>query len=144
MEVPRGGVELELQLLAYTTAIATQDPRCICNLHHSTRQRQIFNPLSKARDRTRNFMDPSQVCFRWATAGTLNDESLTHRVRPGIKLTSSWIKVGFLNPWATTGTPPHPLFMTPQYLPPPSASSPLLCIRDLWARNVYFPKRLAL
>ena len=29
MEVPRLGVELELQLLAYTTASATQDPSCV-------------------------------------------------------------------------------------------------------------------
>ena len=33
MEVPRLGVKLEL--LAYTTATATQDPSCIWDLHHS-------------------------------------------------------------------------------------------------------------
>ena len=38
MELPRLGAELELQLLAYITAIATQDPSRICNLHHSSRQ----------------------------------------------------------------------------------------------------------
>ena len=32
-EVPRLGVESELQLLAYTTATATPDLSCICNLH---------------------------------------------------------------------------------------------------------------
>ena len=32
MEVPRLGVDLELQLLAYTTATAMPDPSCICNL----------------------------------------------------------------------------------------------------------------
>ena len=36
MEVPRLGVQLELQLLAYTTATATLDPSHICNLHHSS------------------------------------------------------------------------------------------------------------
>ena len=36
MEVPRQGVKLELQLSAYTTATATQDPSCICDLHHSS------------------------------------------------------------------------------------------------------------
>ena len=50
MEVPRLGVELELQLLAYTTAKATRDLRRICNLHHSSPQCQILNPLSEARD----------------------------------------------------------------------------------------------
>ena len=51
MEVPRLGIELELQLPAYTTDTDTamQDPSCICDLHHSSQQRQIFNPLSEAR-----------------------------------------------------------------------------------------------
>ena len=34
---------------------------CVCNLHHSSRQRRILNPLSKARDRTRNLMVPSWI-----------------------------------------------------------------------------------
>ena len=34
MEVPRLGVELELQLLAYTAATAVQDLSRICDLHH--------------------------------------------------------------------------------------------------------------
>ena len=52
MEVPRLGVrvELKLQLLAYTTAIAMPDLSCICYLHHSSQQYQILNPLRKARD----------------------------------------------------------------------------------------------
>ena len=41
---------LELKLLAYTTARAMPDPSCICDLHHSSWQHQIFNPLRKARD----------------------------------------------------------------------------------------------
>ena len=52
MEVPGLGVESNLQLQAYTTAIATPDPSCICNLHHSLRQHGILNPLSEARDWT--------------------------------------------------------------------------------------------
>ena len=59
MEVPRLGVESELWMLAYTTAIATQDPSCVCNQHHSSRQRRILNPLSEARDRTCILMDAS-------------------------------------------------------------------------------------
>ena len=50
MEVPRLGVESELQLPAYIIATATQDPSCICDLYHSSQQRQILNPLSKAKD----------------------------------------------------------------------------------------------
>ena len=34
-----------------------------------------------------------------------NTGSLSHWARPGIKPTSSWILVGFLTPWATTGIP---------------------------------------
>ena len=70
MEVPRLGVELELQLLAYATATGTPDPSCVCNLHHSSRQRQILNPLTEARDRTHNLMVSSQIHFCCATTGT--------------------------------------------------------------------------
>ena len=51
--VPWRGVELELQLQAYTTARATPDPSHICNLHCSLWQRWILNPLSEARDGSR-------------------------------------------------------------------------------------------
>ena len=37
MEVPRLGVETELQLPAYATATATLDLSLICDLHHSSR-----------------------------------------------------------------------------------------------------------
>ena len=63
MEVPRLGVESELQLLAYTTANATWDLSHICNLHHSSRQRQILYPLSKARDQTHILVDTSWVPY---------------------------------------------------------------------------------
>ena len=62
MEGPRLGVQSELQLPACATATATPDPNRVFKLHHSSRQHQILNPLSKARDRTRIFMDPSRVC----------------------------------------------------------------------------------
>ena len=62
MEVPRLGDESELWPLAYTRATGMPDRSCICDLHHSSQQRQILNPLSKARDQTCIFMDSSQVC----------------------------------------------------------------------------------
>ena len=37
------------------------DSNRVCSLHHSSQQRQILNVLSRARDRTRVFMDTSQV-----------------------------------------------------------------------------------
>ena len=36
MEVPRPGVELELQLPAYITATSMPDPSCICDLRHGS------------------------------------------------------------------------------------------------------------
>ena len=71
MEVPRLGVESELQLTAYTTATETRDPSLICDAHHSSRQCWILNPLSETRDRTCNLMVPSRVHFRCATTGNL-------------------------------------------------------------------------
>ena len=59
MEGPRLGVQLELQLPAYATATATSDPSRVCDLHHSSWQCQILNPLSKARARTRLLTDIS-------------------------------------------------------------------------------------
>ena len=42
MEIPRLGVELELQPLAYTTAIAMRDPSRICDLYHNSQQLWIL------------------------------------------------------------------------------------------------------
>ena len=62
MEVPRLGVESELQVPAYATDTAMWDPSGICDLHCSSQQCRILNPLSEARDRTCILMDTSQVC----------------------------------------------------------------------------------
>ena len=45
MEFPRLGIELELQLPAYTTATAMQDLSHVCDLYHSSQQSQILKPL---------------------------------------------------------------------------------------------------
>ena len=84
MEVPRLGVELELQPLIYTTATTKWDPSHVCNLHHSSWQLWILNPLSEARDRTFGLMDTSQIHYRG-----LNGDSA----------------VGFLTHCAMVGTP---------------------------------------
>ena len=70
MEVPRLEVQSELQLPAYSTATATQDPSHVCDLHQSSRHRWILNLLSEARDQTRNLIVTSQIRFRCTTIGT--------------------------------------------------------------------------
>ena len=52
MEVPRLGAELELQLPACTTATARWDLSHICDLHHSSWQRQILTHWAKPENRT--------------------------------------------------------------------------------------------
>ena len=49
------------------TAPATQDLSRVCDLHHSSGQCQIINPLSRAKDQTCILMDTSQFCFHGAT-----------------------------------------------------------------------------
>ena len=61
MDVPGLGGESELQLLAYTTAMATPDPSHVLDLRLSSQQ--ILNPLSEARDRTCILLYTSQVHY---------------------------------------------------------------------------------
>ena len=61
MEVPRLGVIQEMQLPPYATA--TPDVSHICDLHHSSWQHQIFNPMIGARDRTCVLRDPGWVPY---------------------------------------------------------------------------------
>ena len=70
MEVPRLGLQLELQLPAYAMATAIPDPSCICDLHHGSQQHWILNPLNKAGDGTRNLIVPSWILFHCAMMGT--------------------------------------------------------------------------
>ena len=60
-EVPRLGVESELQLLAHTIATATRYLSHVCNLCHSLQQCQILSPLREARDWICTLMDTSWV-----------------------------------------------------------------------------------
>ena len=78
MEVPRLGVESELQLLAYTTGTAMPDPSHICDLHRSSWQCWIHNPLSGAKDRTRILMDTSWVFNPLSHNGNSSSHVLSH------------------------------------------------------------------
>ena len=68
MEVPRLVVESEL--LAYATATAMQNSNHVCDLHYSSKQRRILNPLSEASDGTSILMDINWFCYCRATTGT--------------------------------------------------------------------------
>ena len=61
MEVPRLGVESELQLPAYAMVTATPGLSQIFDLHQSSWQCQILNSLSRATDRICILMDTSWV-----------------------------------------------------------------------------------
>ena len=72
MEVLGLGVESGLQLPACATAMATQDPSWVCDLHHSLWQPWTLNPLSEARNWLNPLPHRHNVGFltHWATKGT--------------------------------------------------------------------------
>ena len=73
MEIPRLGVESDS---CWPQLQPQQDLSCICNLHHSSWQCWILNPLSVARDQTCILVHASQFRFRWATTGTPDDTNV--------------------------------------------------------------------
>ena len=71
MEVPRLGVELELQMQAYTTATAMRDPSHIWDLHCSSQQCQILNPWARPRMEPASSLILVGFVTHWAMTGTL-------------------------------------------------------------------------
>ena len=74
MEVPSLGVQSDLQLSAYIPAThrgvqgyfwelsrSVTELSRVCDLHRSSQQRWILNPLSEARDRTHDLMVTGQI-----------------------------------------------------------------------------------
>ena len=61
--VTYGSSQARGQIGAYITATVTPDPSHNCDLHHSSQQRQIFNPLSEARNRTCILMNTSWIRY---------------------------------------------------------------------------------
>ena len=57
--------------------VATWDLSHVYDLDHGSWQCQILNPLSEARDQTRNLMVTNRICFRWATTGTPDQDFKT-------------------------------------------------------------------
>ena len=63
---------------------ATPDPSHVCNLRPSAQQRRILNPLSEARDGTRNLIVPRRIRFHCATAGTPRGKYLSAGLRVAV------------------------------------------------------------
>ena len=70
MEVPRLGVDSELQLPAYATATATQDLSRVCLVYHSLQQHQILNHWVRPRIEPAFSWIPVRFLTHWATTGT--------------------------------------------------------------------------
>ena len=95
MEVPRLGIESELQLPAYTTATSVKDPSHVGHLYHSSPQYQIFSPLSEARDRTHILMDTGRMS-PLSHDGNSQNVCLKSRTLPYFCLNSSLSKKIYL------------------------------------------------
>ena len=64
----RGWIRATAANLCHSHSNMGSEP--VCDLHHSSWQRWILNPLSEARDRTRNLMVKSRIHFCCATMRT--------------------------------------------------------------------------
>ena len=65
-DIPRLWVK-SLHLLVYATVTAIRDLNFVCDSHHSSRQHQLPNSLSEARDQTHNLVVPCRIRFRCTT-----------------------------------------------------------------------------
>uniref|UniRef100_A0A8D0T181 Serine/threonine-protein kinase RIO1 n=1 Tax=Sus scrofa TaxID=9823 RepID=A0A8D0T181_PIG len=85
VEAPRLGIQSELQLPTYTTATAMPDPSHVYDLHHSSQQHQILNPLSEARDRTCVLIFLSSFC------SSLTNPTMNHEVAGSVPALAQWV-----------------------------------------------------
>ena len=70
MEVPQARGPIGAVVATLATATEMPDPSLVWDLHHSSWQHRILNPLSESRDQTCDLMDTSQIHFFWVTTGT--------------------------------------------------------------------------
>ena len=74
------------------TDTAMPDLSSVCDLHHSSWQCQIFNPLSEARDQTHVLMDTSQIHFCCTTMGIPSIQFFKTSVYvQGLKISASFL-----------------------------------------------------
>ena len=117
MKVPRLGVELELQLLAYATATVIWDPRGTCSLYCSLQQCQILNPLSEVR-------------IKPASSWIIGSSPLSHNG-------NSYLPFLFQSLYTVHKRNCRSSLVAQQFQDP--ALSLLSCGFDPWSRNFYMP-----
>ena len=116
MEVPKLGVELELQLPAYTTATATPDPSCVCELHHSSWQ---HHPLTHG---VRPGIEPTSSWIRVRFFTTEPQQEFPNSY-PFIKT-------------SLVGAPRGNLGKTLSHHPGPSRGSSSSCLKDILLTSI--------
>ena len=80
--------EIGATVVGLHTATTTPDLSCVCDIHHSSQQRWILDPLSSAKDRTCTIMDTSWVHFHWATPHL---PLILKKTTPGYYDLANWI-----------------------------------------------------
>ena len=60
-----GGSQARGQIWATAAGLHHRLWAAFCDLHYSSLQSLILNPLSEAMDQTHNFMVPGWICFHW-------------------------------------------------------------------------------
>ena len=118
------------------------DPSHVCDLHHSSQQCQILNPLNEARDQGCNLMVPSQIRFRCITMGTPLSKILsvffcfflchTEVNGPGIKSVPHWWQNQIINLLRHQGTPQYINLLKASYLQPKQTTQDYLRRRLTW------------
>ena len=87
----------QIRAAAASHSCSHSDSRHIFDLYHSSRQHQILDPRSEARDQTYILMDTSWVCYHWATTGTPAVKFLTCCTTVGTPMLSHFLILSI--PW---------------------------------------------
>ena len=85
MEIPGWGVESELQLQVSSTATATKDLSCICNLHHSLRPRGSLTHWARPGIEPPR-RDNARSLTHWARTGTPSSEVFEISINSFVKV----------------------------------------------------------
>ena len=111
MEVPRLRVQSELQLPAYTTAIATPDPTRVCDLYHSNTG--FLTHWVRVGDPTHILMDTSRIHNLLSHNGSSSDHFWSnfcfHRIDFDVDV-AHFHRLICINIYFSSPTPISPIF----------------------------------